>query len=88
MGGIANCILLAGSVALFVFELTRTQVQLSTEALAVRHYVTKRYAWSEITDARIDRGTNDRAIKTSLADGRRITLPAPTRGLRKPSDPP
>ena len=87
VGGIASFILLAGSLALFVFELARTRVRLSPEALEIRHYTTKRYAWSEITDARIDRGTDDRTIKISLADGRQVKLPAPTRGFRKPSDP-
>jgi PH (Pleckstrin Homology) domain-containing protein len=68
--------------------LTRTRVTLRPDGVEVLQVFRRRlYRYDDITDARIDRGTNDRTIKLTLRDGPSVTLPAPTRGLRRLSDP-
>jgi hypothetical protein len=52
----------------------------------VRQFRTVLYDYADITDVRVDRGNKDRTITLALRHGRIRNLPAPTRGLRPPSD--
>jgi hypothetical protein len=63
-----------------------TRVRLISDGVEVRRFKTALYEYGDITDARIDRGNNDRTIRLTMRTGKTHTLPAPTRGLRPPSD--
>ena len=64
----------------------RTRVRLVTAGVEIRLFRTVLYHYSDITDARVDRGNNDRSIKLTLRNGQARTLPAPTRWFRPESD--
>jgi hypothetical protein len=64
----------------------RTRVRLVPAGVEIRQFRTVLYRYSEITDARVDRGNNDRSITLTLRSGPARTLPAPTRWFRPDSD--
>ena len=76
----------AGGTLALVSLCLRTRVRLTPQGVEVRQFKTALYEYGDITDARIDRGNNDRTIKLTMRNGKARTLPAPTRGLRPPSD--
>ena len=67
--------------------MVRTRVRLLEAGVEVRQWATRLYRYADIADVKLDRATNDRTITLGFRDGRNRRLPAPTRGLRKPSDP-
>lgn len=64
----------------------RTRVRLVAAGVEIRQFRTVLYPYSDITDARVDRGNSDRSIKLTLRHGPARTLPAPTRWFRPDSD--
>jgi hypothetical protein len=89
-GALVRAILYAGLllavVVLTVIILARTRVALLPDGVEVRQFKRRLYRYDDITDVRVDRATGDRTIRLTLRDGTSVTLLAPTRGLRPPSD--
>ena len=85
--GVFDCSFAVVATTYLLVEMITTRVRLLTTGVEVRHGRTRLYPYADIVDARIDRASNDRIIKLVVRDGRRVVvLPAPTRGLRPPSD--
>jgi hypothetical protein len=80
--------LLLAMVTGIVLVVTRTWVALRPDGVEILQVFRRRlHRYEDIADVRVDRATSDRTIRLTLRDGTALTLPAPTRALRKLSDP-